>query len=164
MKTKYNNRNLSHLQIGTSSRWHISSLAHFQIGTPAYYLMFLLALFSSCTSDKNLDVQRDLKIEQYYPNSGQGGTLVTIKGEGFSESIDGNSVEFAGVKAEVFSAKENELVVLSPKTGQTGSIKINNGQKKRRSRKFYLPGFKCPENIANKWFCWGEYSYHGYGF
>jgi len=129
MKTKYKNSNLSHLHIGTSSHWYIGTLAHWHIGTPAYCLMFLLALFSSCTPDKNLAVQRDLKIEQYYPNSGQGGTLVTIKGEGFSESIDGNSVEFAGVKAEVFSAKENELVVLSPKAGQTGSLKINNGQK-----------------------------------
>ena len=129
MKTKYKNSNLSLLHFGTSSHWNIGTLAHWHIGTPAYCLMFLLALFSSCTPDKNLAVQRDLKIEQYYPNSGQGGTLVTIKGEGFSESIDGNSIEFAGVKAEVFSAKESELVVLSPKAGQTGSIKINNGQK-----------------------------------
>jgi len=121
MKTKYKNRKLPYS--------HSFKLAHFQIGTLAYCLVFILALFSSCTPDKNLAVQRDLKIEQYYPNSGQGGTLVTIKGEGFSESIDGNSVEFAGVKAEVFSAKENELVVLSPKAGQTGSLKINNGQK-----------------------------------
>jgi len=121
MKTKYKNRKLPY--------GHIFKLGHFQNGTLAYCLMFILALFSSCTPDKNLAVQRDLKIDQYYPNSGQGGTLVTIKGEGFSESIDGNSVEFAGVKAEVFSAKENELVVLSPITGQTGSLKINNGQK-----------------------------------
>jgi hypothetical protein len=129
MKTKYNNRNLSHLQIGTLANWRIVTLSHYHINKLAWCIVFILALFSSCTSDKNLAVQRELKIEQYYPNSGQGGTLVTIKGEGFNESIDGNSVEFAGVKAEVFSAKENELVVLSPKAGQTGSLKINNGQK-----------------------------------
>jgi len=121
MKTKYKNRKLPY--------GHIFKLGHFQNGTLAYCLMFILALFSSCTPDKNLAVQRELKIEQYYPNSGQGGTLVTIKGEGFSESIDGNSVEFAGVIAEVFSAKESELVVLSPITGQTGTLKINNGLK-----------------------------------
>lgn len=90
--------------------------------------VFLLVGLSACKSDDDADSQAQLKIESFYPNSGKGGTLVTIKGAGFNANMNGNAVEFSGVKAEVFSAKENELVVLAPTSGKTGTIRINNGK------------------------------------
>lgn len=97
-----------------------------------YYIAFVLVttLFtlSSCKKDDIAGGSTpDLKVEQYFPNSGKAGTLFTIKGEGFSEKMDGNIVEFSGAKAEVFSAQSTELVVLAPESGTTGKVTVSNG-------------------------------------
>ncbi len=105
---------------------------HFTNIQSALYLLtiFLMLGFNACKDDDEdgAGSQSQLKIESFYPNSGKGGTLVTIKGTGFSSDMNGNTVEFSGVKAEVFSAKEDELVILAPSNGQTGAIRLNNGR------------------------------------
>lgn len=105
---------------------------HFTNIQSALYLLtaFLMLAFSACKDDDEdgAGSQSQLKIESFYPNSGKGGTLVTIKGTGFSSDMNGNTVEFSGVKAEVFSAKEDEVVILAPSNGQTGAIRLNNGK------------------------------------
>lgn len=87
----------------------------------------LLALSSCKKEDIAGGTTPNLNVEQYFPNSGKAGTLVTIKGEGFSEQMEGNIVEFSGAKAEVFSAQPTELVVLAPESGTTGKVTVNNG-------------------------------------
>lgn len=93
-------------------------------------VIFLMLGFYACQDDDEDGAggQSQLKIESFYPNSGKGGTLVTIKGTGFSPDMNGNTVEFSGVKAEVFRAKADELVILAPSNGQTGAIRLNNGK------------------------------------
>ncbi len=94
----------------------------------AFVLVTTLFALSSCEKDDiSGGAARNLNVEQYFPNSGKAGTLVTIKGEGFSEKMDGNIVEFSGKKAEVFSAQPTELVVLAPESGETGKVTVNNG-------------------------------------
>lgn len=90
-------------------------------------LSALLMLFSCEKDNPSGEAAPSLSVEQYFPNSGKAGTLVTIKGEGFSTSMAENIVEFSGVMAEVFSATSTELVVLAPESGSTGKITVKNG-------------------------------------
>lgn len=97
---------------------HIISLA----------VLSALLLFFSCKKDSPGDeVSANLSVEHYFPNSGKAGTLVTIKGTGFSENIEENIVEFAGVRAEVFSAQSTSLVVVAPEAATTGKLTVKAG-------------------------------------
>lgn len=93
-----------------------------------FVLLSTLCMLSSCKKDDSPgEVVPNLKVEQYFPNSGKAGTLVTIKGEGFNGRMDENIVEFSNVEAEIFSATPTELVVLAPESGATGKITVKNG-------------------------------------
>ncbi len=66
-------------------------------------------------------------VESFYPNSGNEGTLVTLLGKDLdAEKIE---VHFAGVRAEIFTTKEDELVVQAPKGGKSGMIALTLGDK-----------------------------------
>lgn len=66
-------------------------------------------------------------IDSFYPNSGNEGTLVTLLGK----DLDAEKVEvhFAGVRAEILTVKEDELVVQAPKGGKSGMIALTLGDK-----------------------------------
>lgn len=74
----------------------------------------IVAAIVSCKKEGTDDTRVPLKINNYYPNSGKGGTLVNIIGEGFSTSFEDNVVTFGGRQAEVVSAKEDVIVVRTP--------------------------------------------------
>ncbi|MFZ4261780.1 IPT/TIG domain-containing protein [Sphingobacterium sp. HJSM2_6] len=94
------------------------------IGILLFSTLFMLF---SCKKEINGETTIKLSVEEYFPNSGKAGTLVTIKGAGFSTRLEDNIVEFSGVAAEVFSAQSTELVVLAPKAANTGQLTVKNG-------------------------------------
>ncbi|MGN6420775.1 MAG: IPT/TIG domain-containing protein, partial [Pseudobacter sp.] len=63
-----------------------------------------------------------VEVTNYYPNSGQAGTLVTIEGKGFSGNLSQYKASVAGTDAEMVSATSEALVVRMPASGKTGNI------------------------------------------
>jgi hypothetical protein len=99
------------------------------IGLSCALLCMFLIIFSSCKKDKTTASNVELQVNNYYPNSGKAGTLVTIEGTGFDSNLQNNSVEFGGIKGDVISTEADKLVVRAPEGGKTGMIKIGNGNK-----------------------------------
>nr|WP_068890015.1 IPT/TIG domain-containing protein [Pedobacter panaciterrae] len=102
---------------------------NFSIGIMLCFLLFI----GACKKDK-VDVSVvPFKIDSYYPNSGNAGTLVSIVGEGFGTELSKYSATISGKAAEVISATENTIVVRMPEGGMTGALAI-----KYESRNFDL--------------------------
>lgn len=97
------------------------------IGLSCALLCMFLILFSSCKKDKTVVAKVALQVNNYYPNSGKAGTLVTIEGAGFDSNLPNNTVEFGGIRGDVISTEAEKLVVRAPEGGKTGLIKISNG-------------------------------------
>lgn len=92
-------------------------------------ICFALALLwlAACSKNEIAESRVPLQVDSYYPNSGKGGTLVTILGDGFGTDVSEQTVSFAGTAAEVLSAKGTELVVRTPENGNTGTITLTRG-------------------------------------
>ena len=88
--------------------------------------LFLLML-AACKKDKTEIVKEQLKVTDYYPNSGNQGTLVTVEGTGFSSNPSDVSATFSGTPADVVSATATAVVLRAPQKGSTGEIvmKVN---------------------------------------
>jgi hypothetical protein len=69
-----------------------------------------------------------LAIDSLVPNAGSAGTLVTIKGSGFSAVKSANLVSFNGTMAQVDSASANVLIVTAPAGGTTGPVSVTVGR------------------------------------
>lgn len=83
--------------------------------------LFLLML-AACKKDKTEIIKEPLKVTDYYPNSGNQGTLVTIEGTGFSNNPSDISASFSGTPADVVSATGTAVVLRAPQKGSTGEI------------------------------------------
>lgn len=84
--------------------------------------LFLLTFAASCKKDKTEPIPEPLKISDYYPNSGNQGTLVTVQGTGFGSRLEDVSASFSGTQADVVSTTPTEIVLRSPANGQSGDI------------------------------------------
>jgi streptogramin lyase len=91
--------------------------------------LLLITIILGCEKKEDLGVQPEIKIESYYPNSGKGGTLVTIAGSGLSASISDYQVAVGGLTAEVISATDKEIVFRAPQGQTTGNIVLKFGDK-----------------------------------
>lgn len=87
-----------------------------------YSVALLLLLFTACKKDDTEQVKVPLAVTDYYPNSGNQGTLVTIEGTGFSSNIDEVSATFSGTRADVVSATATTVVLRAPSGGASGDI------------------------------------------
>jgi large repetitive protein len=65
-----------------------------------------------------------LAVSEITPNVGTSGTVVTIRGAGFSATPASNTVKFNGVAATVTAATTTQLTVAAPATGTTGTISV----------------------------------------
>ncbi|WP_295125424.1 IPT/TIG domain-containing protein [uncultured Chitinophaga sp.] len=98
--------------------------------TYLYFLVLLLAgtfVLQACRKEDNKP-NVVLAVKNYYPNSGNAGTLVTIAGSGFTNSDDA-TVSFAGTVAEVINRNDTMMVVRAPQAGQSGKINLKAGEK-----------------------------------
>lgn len=68
-----------------------------------------------------------LTISEFTPNLGASGTVVVIRGAGFSATAASNTVKFNGVNATVTAATTTQLTVSAPATGTTGPISVTVG-------------------------------------
>ena len=94
---------------------------NFSIGIMLCFLLFI----GACKKDKVEVPSVPFKIDSYYPNSGNAGTLVSIVGAGFGTELGKYSASISGKSAEVISATENTIVVRMPEGGVTGALSIN---------------------------------------
>ncbi|SMC90037.1 IPT/TIG domain-containing protein [Pedobacter nyackensis] len=91
-------------------------------------LTLFIVLFSACKKDEVEIVKVPVEVKDYYPNSGNQGTLVTIEGTGFPASPNAITATFGGAAADVVSATSTAIVLRAPAGGRTGEIvmKVNN--------------------------------------
>jgi hypothetical protein len=87
----------------------------------------MLTIAGSCKKDKLEAVKIPLRVDSYYPNSGNAGTLIRIQGTGFDPVLKNNSVAFGGVNGSVLRAETETLVIQVPEGGKTGMITIKSG-------------------------------------
>lgn len=90
-------------------------------------LTAVLVIAGSCKKDKLEAVKTALRVDSYYPNSGNAGTLVRILGAGFDPVLENNSVTIGGVNGSILRAETGTLVIQVPEGGKTGMITIKNG-------------------------------------
>ncbi|WP_316751985.1 IPT/TIG domain-containing protein [Pedobacter gandavensis] len=93
---------------------------NFSIGMMLCFLLFI----GACKKDKVAVPVVPFKIDSYYPNSGNAGTLVSIVGEGFGTDLSLYSATISGKAAEVISATESNIVVRMPEGGATGALAL----------------------------------------
>ncbi|AOM78254.1 hypothetical protein BFS30_14385 [Pedobacter steynii] len=82
----------------------------------------VLLMLAACKKDKTEMIKEPLKLTDYYPNSGNQGTLVTVEGTGFSNNPSDISATFSGTPADVVSATATAVVLRAPQKGSTGEI------------------------------------------
>lgn len=87
-------------------------------------MLLFLTFIVACKKDKTEVPVVPFKINSYYPNSGNAGTLVTIEGEGFGNDVSGYTATISGKVAEVISATASAIVLRIPAGGSTGAISI----------------------------------------
>lgn len=86
----------------------------------------LLLLFAACKKEHNEPVKDALKVTDYYPNSGNKGTLVTVEGTGLGGDV---SATFSGTGADIVSATATAVVMRAPAGGTSGDIVLKvNGE------------------------------------
>lgn len=92
-------------------------------------VIFMIVLFTlSCKKDKELKGEQiPFKVDSYYPNSGNEGTLVTILGTGFDTKAENISITFSGQQADVIAVHEDKIIVRAPKEGKSGMIQMKSG-------------------------------------
>jgi len=89
----------------------------------ALLLLFLITI-TNCTKDADNLTFVPASIDNISPNSGPGDTEVTITGIAFNTDIDGVSVFFNNVEAEVTSINATEIKAIVPREAMTGSVRI----------------------------------------
>lgn len=84
----------------------------------------LILLFAACKKDRTESVKEPVKVTDYYPNSGNKGTLVTVEGTGFAGDV---SATFSGTTADIVSTTAKAIVMRAPAGGTSGDIvmKVN---------------------------------------
>lgn len=87
-------------------------------------MLLFLTFIVACKKDKTEVPVVPFKINSYYPNSGNAGTLVTIEGEGFGPDVSGYTATISGKVAEVISATASAIVLRIPAGGSTGAISL----------------------------------------
>lgn len=87
-------------------------------------ISIFLLLFAACKKDHTEMVKEPVKVTDYYPNSGNKGTLVTVEGTGFSSNTSDISATFSGTAADIISVTSTAIVLRAPASGTTGDIQL----------------------------------------
>ncbi|WP_437918033.1 IPT/TIG domain-containing protein [Sphingobacterium sp. LRF_L2] len=86
-------------------------------------------LTTSCKKETGGDENNNtaFQVDHFYPNSGKGGTLVTLEGDGFDNDRSKHRVTFNGIEADVLQSSQNEIIVRAPAEGSSGKIVLYKG-------------------------------------
>ncbi|MBC9929779.1 IPT/TIG domain-containing protein [Chitinophaga qingshengii] len=93
-----------------------------------YFLACTVFFLAACRKDHK-EAAVPLSVTGFLPSSGNAGTVVTIRGTGFSRTLESNEVAFNGTAARVLSANDSMLVVQAPEKGTTGPLTVKNGDR-----------------------------------
>ncbi|RQO64830.1 hypothetical protein DBR43_31615 [Pedobacter sp. KBW06] len=93
-----------------------------------YGLAIALLLVAGCKKDKIEPVKEAVTVSEYYPNSGNKGTLITILGTGFGNSMGEVSASIGGVNAELVSVTPTAVVMRAPSAAKDGEIVMKIGE------------------------------------
>jgi IPT/TIG domain-containing protein len=89
-----------------------------------YLLAGLFILAAACRKSNSEAAGAALSVSNFWPNSGNAGTIVTIKGQGFGRSATDNEVNFNGAAGKVVDVSDSTLIVLTPETGKSGVLTL----------------------------------------
>lgn len=96
-------------------------------------LATILALFSSCKKDPYPAAPPGLKITSYAPTRAAKDSVITILGQGFGTTPNGNIVTINNVPATVLSAQIGRLTVKVPLHAGRGILKVQVGDQSASS-------------------------------
>lgn len=88
-----------------------------------YAVLAITVMLVACKKDKNEQQVQPLTVKNFWPNSGNAGTIVTIAGTGF-KNADQVEVLFNGTTAQIMDARDSVIKVLAPAGGTTGIITL----------------------------------------
>ena len=74
---------------------------------------------------KNENGAKPIAITSFYPESGEGGILLSIFGENFGTSVSGSYVTFNGIDAEVLQVRPGTVTVRVPLNLAQGDYEIS---------------------------------------
>ncbi|MCL3780110.1 DUF4979 domain-containing protein [Prolixibacteraceae bacterium JC049] len=118
----------------------------------AFWMLF------SCTDmekeyDGKLYVYPDIEVNDFTPEAGRPGTLITINGKNFGDQKKAASVKFNGVIAETIeSISDDKILVKVPEDAGIGpiTVKVWTHEKDTESDFNYMPGAKVESLQPNK--------------
>ncbi|SEW53913.1 IPT/TIG domain-containing protein [Chitinophaga arvensicola] len=91
-----------------------------------YLLTAFLILAAGCKRERHNDAAA-MNVQSFWPNSGNAGTIVTLKGQGLGKDV---VVDFNGAEAQVLDARDSILIVLAPDKGSSGVLSLKTGDRK----------------------------------
>jgi len=94
-----------------------------------YIFLAIAMVFTACKKNESDSVPTNPSISSIVPAVAMANQTVTIKGKRFSITTTDNIIKFSGVRAEIVSATESELVVVVPANGSTGNVTITVNNK-----------------------------------
>lgn len=108
--------------------------------------LFVIAfamLISGCEKDDVLKPEPDLKINSVSPVTGGVGTIITITGEGFSDTMTSNTVLVNGTQAIIKSASRTKITAEVSRLSGTGPVSVI-----RNNHSFNGPIFEYLYNVS----------------
>ncbi|NML23595.1 hypothetical protein HHL16_22135 [Pseudoflavitalea sp. G-6-1-2] len=93
-------------------------------------LALMLILAFACKKDNHENAKPAFAVKAFWPNGGNAGTIVTIRGQGFGAKASDNEVSFNGTIATVVSRNDSTLMVQAPANGSTGTLSVKVADKK----------------------------------
>lgn len=127
-------------------------------------LLFVVLLASQCSKDETGGGGNQFRVDNYYPNSGNVGTLVNILGVGFGADLSAYSVTFGGVTGQVLGITNEELVVQAPVSGLSGKIVLRYGGKDVEIGNYTYQNLSIREISSNRAQVGAHLRISGYGF
>jgi hypothetical protein len=91
-------------------------------------LTIISAVLLGCSKHEEMPSGVQLQVSTLTPDKGPVGTLVTIEGKGFSNTLSENTVTFNGIPGIISTGSPTTLIASVPAQATTGPVKVRNGK------------------------------------
>lgn len=121
--------------------------------THSFFKMTIILIFSciaflQCRKINDTEINDRLVVNDISPTGGKPGTLVTIKGIGFSLILTEDTVKFNGKPAQIKKVTDTSMEVVVPQGGSTGKIIVMVRNKKAEGPVFTYLKENQPQIIS----------------
>jgi hypothetical protein len=127
-----------------------------------FALIAMYVLLSGCSSSTGPDDAVTPEIVSIYPERGQTGTLVKIRGSNFGRTED--SVKFGDVPAPILSWRDTLIKTEVPQGAMPGVIYVKKGGRISNKIPFMVENLKITSVSPSRLFPGSDISIHGYNF